>query len=75
MDAEDVLGPDHQDDPMTNEDAQFSDHKKEAPNVDCSASGGTEVVIDKRGKVLLWIDIILRNFYFKLHFMHMSINA
>ena len=28
MDAEDVLGPDHQDDPMTIEDAQLSDHKK-----------------------------------------------
>ena len=50
MDAEDVLGPDHQDDPMTVEDAQLSDHKKEVPNVDCSASGGTEVVIDKKGK-------------------------
>ena len=50
MDAEDVLGPDHQDDPVTVEDAQLSDHKKEVPNVDCSASGGTELVIDKKGK-------------------------
>ena len=50
MDAEDVLGPDHQDDPMTVEDAQLSDLKKEVPHIDCSASGGTEVVIDKKGK-------------------------
>ena len=51
MDAEDVLGPDHQDDPMSVEDTQLSDHKKEVPNVDCSASGGTEEVIDKKGKI------------------------
>ena len=34
---------------MTVEDAQLSDHKKEVPNVDCSAIGGTEEVIDKEG--------------------------
>ena len=35
---------------MTVEDAQLSDHKREVPNIDCSASSGTKVVIDKKGK-------------------------
>ena len=53
MDAEDALDPEHQDDPMTLDDAHLSDHKEEISKEDTSASGGivdTANVCDEKVK-------------------------